>query len=487
MKCSRPAMMNSAIGMEWMPAAFVRRMSVSAIPDLSTFPTPAAAECTQRRRRPAASRSAVIPNPKYASASPIRASASRLAPCGPSPSELVGARTTATSHPRGASPRIRSPPSGVSAQFLEVAARSTTSRRGPSVKADPENEVAAHQLPRRHVELAGGSSELELERPILGVVVHPLVLDHEAVGSQRFLQRFGRGAEPGPDRCRHPAAQPSDVDLEAAQSGQHEGHQQPSPQTFDVEAPADGEADRCHHPDRRRRSESGDDPLALHDGAGAEKPHAAHHLGGDARRVTDSLALHHADAHGDVHEQRGPEADEDVGPEAGGLPRELALEADDAAQEDRERQLDQEVEAQDSRDLQDLGNVVLRRRDENGGLPPAVGYRMSRSRTSSCVVSGELSPYAMLRACASSASIAASSGSVGVANVRKTVLPHCSQLTAAGTSRVKNFSLPQVRQTSVTMPRGPSVAIASSCGWYEERSARCMRSQAPRPPRLIAR
>src|SRR5215207_4127818 len=181
MKCSSPAMMNSAIGTEWMPAAFVRRMSVSAIPDLSTLPTPAAAECTQRRRRPAASRSAVIPKPKYASASPMRASASRLAPCGPSPSELVGARTSATSHPCGASLRIRSSPAVVSAQFLDVAARSTTSRRRESVKADPEDEGAAHQLSRRHLELARRSRQLELERPVLRVVVHPLVLDHETM------------------------------------------------------------------------------------------------------------------------------------------------------------------------------------------------------------------------------------------------------------------------------------------------------------------
>ena len=51
----------------------------------------------------------------------------------------------------------------------------------------------------------------------------------------------------------------------------------------------------------------------------------------------------------------------------------------------------------------------------------APGYRASRSRASSRVPSGDESPYAMLRACASAASMAASSGSVGVANVRNTV------------------------------------------------------------------
>ena len=85
-----------------------------------------------------------------------------------------------------------------------------------------------------------------------------------------------------------------------------------------------------------------------------------------------------------------------------------------------------------------------------------------RSRTSSRVVSGELSPYAMLLDCASSASIAASSGSVGVAKVRNTVPAHCSQVTAAGTSWLKNFSFPQVRQIKVTIPFVPFDPIARS-------------------------
>src|SRR5215471_5279747 len=48
---------------------------------------------------------------------------------GPSPSELVGARTTCTRHPSGASRSSWRSPSGVSAQFFDVAARSTTRSR----------------------------------------------------------------------------------------------------------------------------------------------------------------------------------------------------------------------------------------------------------------------------------------------------------------------------------------------------------------------
>ena len=61
-------------------------------------------------------------------------------------------------------------------------------------------------------------------------------------------------------------------------------------------------------------------------------------------------------------------------------------------------------------------------------------YRMSRSRTSPGAVSGDESPYEILRACSSSCAIEASSGSVGVAKLRKTVPPHRSHFTASGTA-----------------------------------------------------
>jgi hypothetical protein len=74
---------------------------------------------------------------------------------------------------------------------------------------------------------------------------------------------------------------------------------------------------------------------------------------------------------GDVHQQRGADADQDVGAQAGGLSRQLALEPDDAAEQYGQRQLDEEIDAQDARDLQDLWDVVRVRLNENGGLPPA--------------------------------------------------------------------------------------------------------------------
>jgi hypothetical protein len=84
------------------------------------------------------------------------------------------------------------------------------------------------------------------------------------------------------------------------------------------------------------------------------------------------VAVDDADPHGHVHEQRRADADQDVRAQAGGLSRQFALEADDAAKQDGERELDEEIDAQDARDLQDAGQVdVGRGLNENGGLPPA--------------------------------------------------------------------------------------------------------------------
>jgi hypothetical protein len=63
------------------------------------------------------------------------------------------------------------------------------------------------------------------------------------------------------------------------------------------------------------------------------------------------VAIDEADARGDVHQQRGADADQDVRAQAGGLPGQLALEPDDATEQDGERQLDEEIDAQDPRDL----------------------------------------------------------------------------------------------------------------------------------------
>src|SRR6266513_2668997 len=95
--------------------------------------------------------------------------ASPLPPCGPSPSELVGARTTSITQPAGASRRKRSSPSDVSAQFRDVAARSTTRRR-PSVNVDAIDVLAREQMGSCDLELPRRTRQLELEGAIVRVI-----------------------------------------------------------------------------------------------------------------------------------------------------------------------------------------------------------------------------------------------------------------------------------------------------------------------------
>src|SRR6476659_961539 len=120
----------------------------------------------------------------------MAANASLLARGGPSPSELVGARTTTISQPAGAPACSRASPAGVSAQFFEVAARSTTSRRGVSVKVHGQDEVAPEELAFRDVEHPRRAGELHLEGAIVRVVVDARILDHDPVRPKGVGERL---------------------------------------------------------------------------------------------------------------------------------------------------------------------------------------------------------------------------------------------------------------------------------------------------------
>src|SRR5215831_13005513 len=78
----------------------------------------------------------------------------------------------------------------------------------------------------------------------------------------------------------------------------------------------------------------------------------------------------------------------------------------------------------------------------------------------------------MLRAWSSRVAIVASSGSVGVANVRKTDPPHFSHVTASGTALSKDRSLPHVRHTSVTSPCVPFLSAMKTLA-LDSMSERC--------------
>src|SRR5450759_1897264 len=297
---------------------------------------------------------------------------SSLPPCGPSPSELVAAFTIATSHPGGVSRRKRACPSGVNAQFRELAARSITSRRS-SVNVHPVDVLAPEQRRGRDLELPRRTRELELEGAVFRMIEDTLRFDVDAVSVERRTYVLSRHIHAGANGGARRASGASHPVLQAAESGEHEGDEEARLHSLDVESSAHRHPDRGDDPDRRRRGEPGDHSPRLHDGAGAEEANPADDLSRDAPRVADPPSIGDADPYGDVHQQRGADADENIGAQASGFAGQLTLEADDPAEEDSEPELDEEVEAQYAYDFHHLWNVHVRRwRRQNGGLPPAI-------------------------------------------------------------------------------------------------------------------
>ena len=91
----------------------------------------------------------------------------------------------------------------------------------------------------------------------------------------------------------------------------------------DVPEPDQG-AQRGEHPDHRRRGHANDQALPRQDHAAAEKADAAHDLGQHPRRV----GLREPIDAPSVTKIARAQADQDAGPDAGGLAAELALDAD---------------------------------------------------------------------------------------------------------------------------------------------------------------
>ena len=137
----------------------------------------------------------------------------------------------------------------------------------------------------------------------------------------------------------------------------------------------------------------------MEDRPGTEKSNARHDLRGDARRVAVRPAVGREPDLGQVDrqmgEERGADTDENIGTQARRLAGELTLEADRAAENGGQRQLEKQHE------LQRLAQIGERRR-AGGALQQgeqrdyralrARRQRISRSRTSPVVVSGDASP-----------------------------------------------------------------------------------------------
>ena len=95
-----------------------------------------------------------------------------------------------------------------------------------------------------------------------------------------------------------------------------------------------GKADRHDHPDRRRGGEPPDVEARLDDRPRAQEADPGDHLGGEPRGVAVREGASEA-VDGHEHDEAAPDGDEKMRTEPGGMPVELALEADEEAEEDR--------------------------------------------------------------------------------------------------------------------------------------------------------
>jgi hypothetical protein len=108
----------------------------------------------------------------------------------------------------------------------------------------------------------------------------------------------------------------------------------------DRKSGAAGHADRGGQPDGRRRRQTPNDILANKDEAAADEADPGHDLRRDTRRIEHHPARLEdvgEAVFGDQHHERGREADERVGAQAGALLANFALEADRGGQDERER------------------------------------------------------------------------------------------------------------------------------------------------------
>ena len=121
---------------------------------------------------------------------------------------------------------------------------------------------------------------------------------------------------------------------------QHKDDEQRGDGGNQVHACPHGQPYTSRHPDAGRRGEAAHRALHLNDGAGTQKAHAAHHLGGNAPRVAvfqAQVLLRDIDA--DEHGQRGPHGNERESAQARNLALAAPLEAYGCPQQHAQQQL----------------------------------------------------------------------------------------------------------------------------------------------------
>src|SRR5438105_3954576 len=113
------------------------------------------------------------------------------------------------------------PPSGVSAQFLERAARSTTNKRWDTTSphADAVDVFMRQELFRYDVVLPCRACELELEDAILGMVKDSLTDDANAADAQDRFELLRWKSWACSNRAAQDAPRTTQLVLERAESG----------------------------------------------------------------------------------------------------------------------------------------------------------------------------------------------------------------------------------------------------------------------------
>src|SRR5688572_9636733 len=245
--------------------------------------------------------------------------------------------------------------SSVSDHTRDVARRSTTRRPcacgdrsvsdTESVELDADHFRAMHELFGQPIVLPAGSDELQSIDEAFVLFGYLLRLDSNARCPENRRDFLEARVSPETNGAVHDTAKRQHPPLEPAERGQDERDEKRGCDRLGAMSGADRQPDRRDDPDRCRSRESDDFATRLHDRARAQKAYARYDLCGDARRIADAtFTIRHPDGNGQVHEERGPKADENVCPESGGLARELALDADDAAEQHGEGQAPKQVE-----------------------------------------------------------------------------------------------------------------------------------------------
>src|SRR6266700_117139 len=187
--------------------------------------------------------------------------------------------------------------------------------------------------------LGPAQREVDHEVHVLATARLPLDLESRPADNRLQLVQDG-GAGVGMHRQHAPRGLPRDQALDASESPQDDQDEQRRNGRFRIERRAQCDPDGRDDPDRGRAREADHRAARVLDRARADEPHTGHDLRGDSRRV--GVPGRHRER--ELGVEHRADADEDVGPETSRLAAQLALEADGAAEQGRETQLEEQLQ-----------------------------------------------------------------------------------------------------------------------------------------------